>query len=93
MEAQQLKIAGMVAGVVVVIGVIGLLALTDAGRLRTIGGTSADVGDIATGKVVVISKADYQQMLDQLKSYATADETTRTAIIQGVIHSLEGLTQ
>lgn len=93
MEAHHLKICGMVAGVVVVVGVIGLLTLTPAGRLRTIGGTSADIGDVATGNVVVISRADYQQMLDQLKGYADADETTRTVIIQGVIHSLEGLTQ
>ena len=89
MEIYQLKLAGLVAGAIVVVGVIGVLTFTPLGRLNTIGGTSADVGDVATGNVVVVAKDNYQEILAQLKSYANADEATRSTIIQEVIHSLE----
>lgn len=89
METHQLKLAGLVAGAIIVVGVISVLTFTPAGRLNTIRGTSADVGDVATGNVVVMAKDDYQKILTQLRDYANADETTRSAIIQEVIHSLE----
>lgn len=89
MQSHKLKLAGLVAGMIVVVGVIGILTFTPAKGLNTIGGTSADIGDIATGNVIVISTADYQQLLDKLIQSTQADETTRLTIIQGVIHNLE----
>ncbi|MFH0912586.1 MAG: hypothetical protein V1807_02940 [Patescibacteria group bacterium] len=86
----QIKIASLVAGAIVVVGVIGVLAFTPAGQLRTIGGTSADVGDIVAGNVIVVSQADYQLLLAELQSYAEADETTRSTIIQEAIRVLSG---
>jgi len=91
MVSSKLKLAGFIAGLIIVVGIVSLLTLTPAGRLKTIGGTSADVGDIASGQIILISRSQYQDLLDKLRSYANADETTRSAIIQEAIHTLEGL--
>jgi len=92
MQDHRLKIAGLLAGVVVIVGVIGILTLTPASRIKTITGTSADIGDLvdlAAGDSVIIPSVKYQELIDQLKQLVEADDATRTTIIQGVIQNLE----
>lgn len=87
MQDNRIKLAGLVAGVLVVVGIISLLTFTPAGVDIT-KGVSADIRDVATGNVKVISTEDYQQLLDNLNLAIQADETTRLAIIQDTISAV-----
>lgn len=88
MQDNRIKLAGLVAGVLVVVGVISLLTLTPAGRVTITNGVSADIGSVATGNVVVISDTDYQKLLDRLNQSIQVDETTRLTIIQEAISTV-----
>jgi hypothetical protein len=83
MQTHQLKIAGIIAGVVVVVGVISLLALLPAG----VQGISADV--LQPTGYALIPKTDWQTALDNLKLYPISDQATQSQIIQEVIQILE----
>lgn len=86
MVKSDLKIAGLLAVAVVVVGatiIISRISLLDKG-------VSADLGDIAAGEVVVISQTDYQMALDQLGDYfTTADKSAQDNIVSDVVKILE----
>jgi len=81
----NLKTAGLLAVAVVAIGATILISRVSVGR-----GVSADLGDVVTGSVVVISQTDYQSALDQLGDYfTTADKSAQDNIVSDVVKILE----
>lgn len=86
MQSHQLKLAGLVAGVIVVVGILSLLVFAPAG----IGGISAYIGEKQPpAGYAWITKSDWQEALAKLKSYPQANETTREQIIQEVFQILD----
>lgn len=85
MTKTNLKIAGLLAVAVVVVGATIMIASSSLGE-----GVSADLGDVAAGNVVVISQTDYQAVLDQLGNYfTTTDKTTQDNIVSDVVKILQ----
>ena len=86
MQKHQLKLAGLVAGVIVVVGVISLLVFAPSG----ISGISADIGEkYSLEGYARITKPAWQEAVTKLKSYPEADNTTREHIMQEVLQVLE----
>jgi len=86
MQAHQLKSAGLIAGVIVVVGVLSLLVFTPTG----ISGISADIGEKAAPEgYALISKPAWENAVAKLKSYPESDDTTREQIMQEVLQILE----
>ena len=86
MQTHQLKLAGLVAGVIVVVGILSLLVFSPTG----VGGISAYRGEKQPpAGYAWITKSLWQEALAKLKSYSQVDETTREQIIQEVIQILE----
>lgn len=87
MESHQLKLAGLVAGVIVVGGILSWLAFAPEG----IKGISASVGQqpSTSQDYAWIMRPDWQRALVLLRSYVESDNATRERIIQEVIQVLE----
>ncbi|MFA5967034.1 MAG: hypothetical protein WC805_00755 [Patescibacteria group bacterium] len=86
MHQHQLKLAGLVAGVIVVVGVLSILVFTPDG----ISGISADIGEKPSLEgYALISKPVWEDAVIKLKSYQEADNNTREQIIQEVLQVLE----
>ena len=86
MQKHHLKSAGLVAGVIVIVGVLSLLVFTPAG----ISGISADIGQKASLEgYALIAQPAWQTAITKLKSYPEADNTTREQIMQEVLQVLE----
>ncbi|OGB74574.1 hypothetical protein A2V68_03185 [candidate division Kazan bacterium RBG_13_50_9] len=84
----KLKIAGMVAAVIVVVGVTTLIAKSNfPGK-----GVSADLGDVAAGAVVVMGQETYDALLADLGQYfKETDQSSQDNIIKDVVKRLEAV--
>lgn len=85
----KLKIAGMVAAIVVVVGITAMIATSKLPG----SGVSADIADVASGAVVVISQDTYNDILSELENYFEEgdDQTAQDNIIQDVVNTLEAV--
>ena len=89
-RAQKLKLSGMVVAVLVVVGVTAIIANSKfTGGLA--GGVSADLGDLATGKVVVLSQETYDTALAKLTDYfgQQGSQSTQDKIVADVVKMLQ----
>ena len=85
MNKTNLKIAGLLAVAVVVVGATIIIASSSLGE-----GVSADLGDVAAGEVVLMPQDDYQMALEKLGDYFMAtDKTTQDNIISDVVKILQ----
>lgn len=86
-DRNKLKVSGMIAAVIAVVGVTFIIANSGIGG-GGLAGVSADVQDLATGAVVVMSRETYQDALARLNSYFDKDQAAQDKIVADVVKML-----
>lgn len=91
-DKSKLKVTGMVAAVIAVVGITFIIGKSSITSELT-KGVSADIGDIAAGEVVLIPTDDYNSVLAKLDEYfiRAGDEVTRDTLITEAVNILEGI--
>jgi len=87
-DKSKLKAAGMVAAVIAVVGVI---VIVGNGQISLTKGVSADLGDLAVGKVTVMSQETYDTAVKKLNAYfaEAGNKTAQDTLITEVVNILK----
>ncbi|MBN2585458.1 hypothetical protein JXA59_02315 [Patescibacteria group bacterium] len=88
-DKSKLKVTGMLAAVIAVVGITVVIANSSVVDLTR--GVSADLGDLATGSVTVMSTEDYDLVLDKLTEYfdIATDQTLQDNLVAEVVNILQ----
>lgn len=89
-KTAKLKVSGMLAAVIIVIGVTVIISNS---AITGSGGVSADVEDIATGRVIMMPQEIYHGIMADLNTYFKLRENQeeQDKLIQDIVDSLNGL--
>lgn len=89
-DKSKLKMTGMVAAIIAVVGITVIIANSQVGLT---GGVSADVKDLATGNVTVMSKEDYDSVLVKLNEYSqeAGNRVAQDNLIAEVVNILKNV--
>lgn len=88
-----MKIAGMLAAAIIVVGGIVIVGNSSVGTSIT--GTSASATDVATGNILIVSTESYDDILDKLGEYFAddIDQATKDRIVQDSLQLLQSLSE
>jgi len=84
----KLKVTGMVAAVIAVVGVTVIIANSSVSLTK---GVSADLGDLAAGNVTVMSRESYDAAVAKLNEYfvQSGDKTAQDNLVAEVVNILK----
>ena len=88
-----MKMAGMLAAAIVVVGGIVIVGNSSVGT--TVTGTSASATDVAAGNILIVSTGEYDDILDRLNGYFEEgiDQATKDTIVQESIDHIKSLSE
>jgi hypothetical protein len=89
-DKSKLQVTGMVAAIIAVVGVTVIIANSSIDLTR---GVSADLGDLATGAVTVMSRDDYDAAVTKLNDYfaKAGDKTAQDNLVAEVVNILQNV--